>query len=66
MSRRHQASRRRTYGRREHELHERTERHVGVPGWIDEVELSASGEGWRAEPLVRAAAGGWSSSRGID
>jgi hypothetical protein len=66
MSRRHQGSRRRTYGRREHELHERMERHVGVPGWIDEVELPRSGEGWRPEPLVRAAAGGWSSPRGID
>jgi hypothetical protein len=66
MSRRHQASRRRAYGRREHELHERMERHVGVLDWVDEVELPESSEGWRAEPLVRAADGGWSSPRGID
>ncbi|MGD0248411.1 MAG: hypothetical protein ABSB75_05085 [Candidatus Limnocylindrales bacterium] len=66
MSKRHQASRRRTYGRRQHELHERTERYVGVLGWIDEVGLPESGERWRAEPLVRAAAGGWLNLRGID
>jgi hypothetical protein len=65
MSRRHQASRRRAYGRREHELRERTDRHVGILGWIDEAELPESGRGWRAEPLARATAG-WSSPRGID
>ncbi len=32
MSKRHQSSRRRSYGRRQHELRERVERVVGVDG----------------------------------
>ena len=32
MSKRHQASRRKTYGRRQHEVHERHDRGVGDPG----------------------------------
>jgi hypothetical protein len=71
MSKRHQASRRRTYGRRQHELHERSERYVGVlGGWTDEPDLIGSSERWAAEPLAlaaaRAAAGDWLTSRGID
>ncbi len=36
MSTRHQQSRRRSYGRRQHELHERHERQIRTPA--DEVE----------------------------
>lgn len=35
MSKQHLASRRRTYGRRQHELHQRFERPVGFLGWIE-------------------------------
>ncbi len=39
MSKQHQASRRRTYGRRQHELHERTERPAGFLGWLEGREI---------------------------
>ena len=35
MSKQHQASRRRIYGRRQHELHQRTERPVRFLGWLE-------------------------------
>ena len=66
MSKQHQASRRRTYGRRLHELHERTERPVGLFGWIemDSTDESAARVGLdRAE---YADAGPRIASRGID
>jgi hypothetical protein len=66
MSKRHQASRRRMYGRRQHELHERTDRHVGVLSWIEESDLPKSGNRILAEPLATAAIGGWVNARGID
>ena len=66
MSKRHQASRRRTYGRRQHELNERTERSVGVLDWTDELELLPErGDRWPAEPLGSAAVGDWLNARGI-
>ncbi len=40
MSKRHEASRRRTYGRRQHQIHERAERPVRFLGWV-EVDLTA-------------------------
>jgi hypothetical protein len=66
MSKRHQANRRRTYGRRQHELHERTERSVGVLGWIDESEMGGPGDRWGAERSARATVGEWPVSRSID
>lgn len=39
MSKQHQASRRRTYGRRQHELHERTEHPAGFLGWLEGREI---------------------------
>jgi hypothetical protein len=71
MSKGHQASRRRTYGRRQHEIHERTERFaeatsVGAMNWLDESELHESGHTWAAEPVGREASGGWLQARGID
>lgn len=47
MSKRHTASRRRAYGRRQHELHERTERRDRVRGdrtwrFANELDLEAS------------------------
>ena len=35
MSKQHQSSRRRTYGRRQHELSQRTERPVRFLGWLE-------------------------------
>jgi hypothetical protein len=35
MSKQHLANRRRSYGRRQHELHQRFERPVGFLGWIE-------------------------------
>ena len=66
MSKRHQASRRRTYGRRQHEIHERTERYAGLLGWIDELEIPGLGDRWDAELPGRAAPGQWLQLRGID
>ena len=49
MSKRHQSSRRRTYGRRQHEVHERHERRAdrGRP----EVNWAAVDDAQRADPL---------------
>lgn len=65
MSKHHQANRRRTYGRRQHELHERTERYVGVLGWIDESALRGPGDRWGAERSARTTVGEWPPSRGV-
>jgi hypothetical protein len=71
MSKKHQASRRRTYGRRQHEVHERGEQFVGVLDWIDSSDLPDLGarwsdSGWPIDPATRAALGEWLNSRGID
>jgi hypothetical protein len=65
MSKRHQASRRRTYGRRQHEIHERTDRNLGVLDWTDELGLPEQGDRWAAEPLASVPADGWLHARGI-
>ena len=51
MSKRHQSSRRRSYGRRQHELHERqtVRRHNPTD---DEVELDGFGVSAQADPLA--------------
>jgi hypothetical protein len=64
MSKRHQASRRRTYGRRQHEIHERTDRSSGFLGWLDEPEISAVGEPWADVSSGRTVSGAWSPVRG--
>jgi hypothetical protein len=49
MSRRHQVSRRRSYGRRQHEineLHERVNRLVAVMDWLDESAASETTHIW--------------------
>jgi len=66
MSKRHQASRRRTYGRRQHEIHERTERSVGLLGWIDESDTPEPADGWIAAPQRRVVSADWLTPRGID
>ncbi|MEO8207585.1 MAG: hypothetical protein ABI598_01025 [Chloroflexota bacterium] len=49
MSKRHQSSRRRTYGRRQHEIHERQERRIdrGRP----EMTWAEAGDISQADPL---------------
>jgi hypothetical protein len=59
MSKRHQANRRRTYGRRLHEVRERLER-----GRVDDVERDAVDDGFAREagpldPRVPMYAAGW-------
>jgi hypothetical protein len=50
MSKRHQSSRRRSYGRRQHELHEReTRRHMPV---AEELELDGYGGSAQADPFA--------------
>ena len=66
MSKQHQASRRRTYGRRQHELHERTERPAGFLGWLEgprkcRYRKIRAGSVW--SPRCRSIA---SLARGID
>lgn len=66
MSKRHQVSRRRTYGRRQHEMHERTDRHPGLLGWLDEQEAPWMGDHWDVESSGRALAGDWLQVRSMD
>lgn len=49
MSKRHQANRRRAYGRRQHEIHERSERRIdrGRP----EVNWAEAADAAQADPL---------------
>ena len=65
MSKRHQASRRRTYGRRQHEIHERTERYAGLLGWVDESEMPELGDRWDAELSGRPTPGEWLQLRSL-
>ena len=65
MSKHHQASRRRIYGRRQHELNERSERPDRFLGWV-EVDLGAPA----VEPALPdrrgAAVADWLVARGMD
>jgi hypothetical protein len=66
MSKQHQASRRRTYGRRQHELHERAERPVGFLGWLEGRQSAETGDRSGLDRLNRAGAGDRLVARGID
>ena len=50
MSKRHQASRRKTYGRRQHEVRERNDRHQQADSF--EFELDEWGPTAQADPLT--------------
>jgi hypothetical protein len=65
MSKRHQASRRRSYGRRQHEVHERPDRLVGVMESRDEIEFGRPADRWDVDLTGREAVAG-SAARGID
>lgn len=45
MSKRHQANRRRTYGRRQHEVRERQDRHQGPESFEFELDSWMAGHG---------------------
>ena len=60
MSKRHTASRRRTYGRRQHELHERIDRMADVVVWAEEADLLGLNGGYQDQLLVR---GGFAALR---
>jgi hypothetical protein len=69
MSKRHQSSRRRSYGRRQHELnelHERTDRLVGVMDWLGESDPPRTEQRWGTGPAAHGAAGSWLQMQGID
>ncbi len=51
MSKRHQSSRRRTYGRRQHELHERQSVRRHNPA-DDELDVDGFGISTQADPLA--------------
>jgi hypothetical protein len=66
MSKQHQASRRRTYGRRQHELHQRFERPVGFLGWLEVRESVETEDRSGLARLDRAGAGDRFVARGMD
>jgi hypothetical protein len=66
MTGRHQANRRRSYGRRQHELHERTDRPVAVMSWLDESDLPDSEQRLSPDSVAHVAAGSWVQLRGAD
>jgi hypothetical protein len=51
VSKRHQSSRRRSYGRRQHELHERESARRHQPA-VDDVELEGYGISGQADPFA--------------
>jgi hypothetical protein len=56
MSKQHQASRRRTYGRRQHEMHEVQDRIVrkdGSSSWVGASIANETKDGWGAEFAAR-------------
>lgn len=53
MSKRHTASRRRTYGRRQHELHERIDRIADVLNLAEEADLVDWNRGYQDQLLIR-------------
>jgi hypothetical protein len=64
MSKRHQASRRRTYGRRQHEVNERPEQAPDIDAVGSQLEEMI--ERWTPKPIGRWDVQGWLQARGID
>jgi hypothetical protein len=66
MSKQHQASRRRSYGRRQHEIHERTPRPAGLLDWLDAGASDESMDRAGLDRLVYTDARVQQLSRGAD
>jgi len=66
MSRNHQGNRRRAYGRRQHELHERTDRRHELLGLHDEQAAPSVVAAWRPGLSPRAFPATWLPLRGTD
>jgi len=66
MSKRHQASRRRSYGRRQHELHERTDQLVGAVNWVGESGFSETEQRWSSDPAGHGLDRNWPPLQGTD
>jgi hypothetical protein len=66
MSKRHQSSRRRSYGRRQHELHERTDRFAGAVDLAGDLTTPDYEQRWNSGPAVGASAASWIQVQGID
>jgi hypothetical protein len=69
MSKRHQVSRRRTYGRRQHEineLHERMNRLVAVMDWLEDRDAGEPAPIWDRRPGPHAEAMSMLAPQGLD
>jgi hypothetical protein len=66
MSKRHQSSRRRTYGRRQHELHERTGQPIGVVNWVGETGAAESEQRWSFGSAIDGSDRNWPPLQGTD
>jgi hypothetical protein len=62
LSKPHETSRRRVYGRRQHEILERTERPIGFLGVVGKAELPWPQDRWTAS-LVRPLDADWPNGR---
>jgi hypothetical protein len=66
MSKQHQASRRRTYGRRQHEMNQRFERPVGYLGWVEVRDSGDTEDRSGFDRFGRAVADDGLVAQGID
>ena len=65
MSKRHQASRRRSYGRRQHQIHERADSNVGGLGLPEESTSAERDPRWGAGPTAAEAGELWPQPQGV-
>jgi len=65
MSKQHDSSRRRSYGRRQHEVHDRLERPIAYVAGSDKAELPWPQDRWTAS-LVRPLDIDWPSGGAVD
>jgi hypothetical protein len=66
MTRHHRTSRRRIYGRRQHELSQQPDRCARVASWLDEADPFESRYGLSSDLLGRRAAEAWLRIIGLD
>jgi hypothetical protein len=66
MSKRHEANRRRAYGRRQHEMHQRTERPDRFLGWVEVNLTDRAADRITPDRQIHSNAGDWILSTGMD